>query len=76
MKLIESVDLTEFMKAVRRCRKDVIFITAEGDQLNLKSAMSSFLFMLLQNKRDILCKGVIDCEDPMDMQYLTVFLTA
>ena len=75
MKLIESVDLTEFMKAVRRCRKDVIFITAEGDQLNLKSAMSSFLFMLLQNRRDILRAGVIDCIDPVDAQYLNGFLT-
>lgn len=75
MKLIEAIDLTEFMKAVRQCRRDVFFVTAEGDRLNLKSAMSSFLFILLQNRRDILRDGVIDCIDPVDAQYLNGFLT-
>lgn len=44
MKLKKELDILEFMAAVQRCRHAVYFDTADGDHLNLKSALSQFVF--------------------------------
>lgn len=44
MKLKKHMDIPAFMEALQRCRKDVYLDTAEGDHLNLKSALSQFVF--------------------------------
>lgn len=44
MKLKPDIDLPEFFHAVHTCRGEVLFETPEGDRLNLKSALSQFVF--------------------------------
>lgn len=44
MKLRESIDYSEFFHTVQTCTGDVLLVTPEGDQLNLKSTLSQFVF--------------------------------
>ena len=44
MKLRKNVDILSFIESVRRCRHPVWFDTDEGDHLNLRSALSQFVF--------------------------------
>ena len=62
LKLKPDVNITAFMKAVQMCCQDVLFISQEGDRLNLKSALSQFLFVMLQTKPEILGEGKIICD--------------
>ena len=44
MYLKPDINLPEFFQAVHTCRGEVLFETPEGDRLNLKSALSQFVF--------------------------------
>ncbi len=44
MRLNPNVNVPAFLEAVRSCRGEVSFVTSEGDILNLKSALSQFVF--------------------------------
>lgn len=44
MKLCENIDYSEFFRAVQTCSGEVLLVTPEGDQLNLKSTLSQFVF--------------------------------
>ncbi len=61
MKQKPDIDTTAFMKAVQACKNDVLFVSQEGDRLNLKSALSQFLFIMLQTKPELLHQGDIVC---------------
>lgn len=61
MKLGADYDMVEFMKAVHKCTGDVYFVSGEGDRLNLKSALSQFLFAMLQTDGGKLQGGDIVC---------------
>ena len=39
----------------------MLFVSQEGDRLNLKSALSQFLFVMLQTKPELLSQGDIIC---------------
>lgn len=44
MRLRENIDYSDFFRAVQTCRGEVLLVTPEGDQLNLKSTLSQFVF--------------------------------
>lgn len=44
MKLKNNVNIPSFLEAVQKCDYEVLFVTGEGDQLNLKSTLSQFVF--------------------------------
>ena len=44
MKLKENIDYSEFFRSVQKCAGEVLLVTPEGDQLNLKSTLSQFVF--------------------------------
>lgn len=73
MSLKPGINLQAFMRAVRQCSGDVLFETEEGDRLNLKSALSQFVFasaffIKLQNiKSTVVCNA-------KDFQKLIPFL--
>lgn len=73
MKLKADADLVEFIHAVKACRKDVCFVTKEGDRLNLKSTLSQYLFVALISSPELLYSGQIAYE-PEDLPKLEGFL--
>ena len=44
MNLKPDINLSEFFRAVHACQGEVLFETPEGDRLNLKSALSQYVF--------------------------------
>ena len=76
MKLKENTDLIAFIKAIKKCRQDVFFYTGEGDQLNLKSTLSQYLFSVLNGNNELLQNGKIECQEPSDYQMLEDYLRA
>ena len=44
MNLKPDINLSESYRAVHSCRGEVLFETPEGDRLNLKSALSQYVF--------------------------------
>ena len=73
MKLKRDVDLVLFMEAVQRCRHDVYLDTADGSHLDLKSALSQFVFASTVAERLEELDAEICCEDE-DRSLLLPFL--
>lgn len=73
-KLKPEADLNRFIRCIAQCRDDVLFTTREGDILNLKSALSAYIFAALADRADVLSRGRIDCRNPEDEERLTEFL--
>ncbi len=70
MQLMEEADLFSFLSAVKQCKQDVFFKTAEGDVLNLKSTLSQYLFAAISDKVDLLKDSTICCanEDAQNLK--------
>lgn len=45
--LKEDIDKVAFLKAVQRCRGGVLMVTDQGDRIDLKSTLSSYLFAVM-----------------------------
>lgn len=73
MKINERTDFMRFLKAVRECSQDVLFQTDEGDCLNLKSALSQYVFAMIFSKPELLRAGRICCAQE-DLPKLSEFL--
>ncbi len=76
MELKKNTDVVDFLKIVSQCRGEVTYSTPEGDQLNLKSVLSQYVFGVLAARPDMLRTGKITCEFPEDYQTLQGFLCA
>ncbi len=74
MRLKENTDLIEFIKKVKKCRRDVFFRTAEGDCLNLRSTLSQYLFLVMPENRELLQNGTIECQEASDYRMLEGYL--
>lgn len=72
--LRDDIDLAAFFSAVNRCNGEVIFLSTQGDRLNLKSALCQYLFTSVYLHRDIELDGTISCEDSADEALLRPFL--
>jgi hypothetical protein len=66
MKLKENIDFQKFFADVAKCRKDVFFISAENDQLNLKSMLSVYIFLTASRIPNLLKNGKLLFMDPED----------
>ena len=49
MRLKKDVSTVNFINRVEQCTGEVIYETAEGDRLNLKSQLSKYLFLVAVN---------------------------
>lgn len=70
MKLKSNVTTPAFLQAVQHCNGDVYFVTEEGDSLNLKSALSQFIFAAVVAGKLQKPDGEIVLEDPQDALHL------
>lgn len=73
-KLKPEADLNRFIRSIADCQDDVLFTTREGDILNLKSTLSTYIFAALADRADVLSRGRVDCRSPEDEARLTEFL--
>ena len=73
MRLKEGIDLVAFVRRVKECKGDVFLETEEGDQLNLKSALSQYVFVVLTEQREILRNSIVAC-DSEDQEKLADFV--
>ena len=74
MKLNPNVSIPDFLAAVQNCSRDVWFTTPEGDRLNLRSALSQFVFagVVAGNLENLL--GEVCPEEPADLPKIRQFL--
>ena len=74
MKLNPSTNIPRFLQAVYNCQGDVYFTTPDGDTLNLKSALSQFVFaaVIAGQLKDL--HGDILLQDPRDLPVLECYL--
>lgn len=73
MKLKPDTDIVDFLKAVQRCHEDVVFLSNEQDQLNLKSMLSQYVFLTMPNQRRFWEAGEILCRSKEDQALLTAY---
>ncbi len=60
----ETADPIAFIKAVKNdCRSDIFLHTREGDCLNLRSALSQYIFAMIAKKHLPLDGCYLTCED-------------
>lgn len=74
MKLNPNISIPDFLSAVQDCRHDVWFITPEKDRLNLRSALSQFVFagVVAGNLENL--AGEVVPEDRADLPRIRQFL--
>lgn len=73
-RLNPEADLNRFIRVIADCQDGVLFTTQEGDILNLKSTLSTYIFAALADRADVLLRGRIDCHNPEDEVRLADFL--
>lgn len=76
MKLKTGVDLPAFLLQADRCIGDVVYMTPEGDRLNLKSQLSKYVFLAAANAESAasLLSGNIMCSRSEDLEILQPYL--
>ena len=74
MTIKESADIPAFLNQVKACSGDVFFKTDEGDSLNLKSVLSTYVFAVLMQNPELMQNGKVICEDERDYELLHLYL--
>lgn len=74
MRLRKDANLSAFLMAAQASEGGVFFITTEGDQLNLKSTLSQFVFAVATNTSALPLDGKVLCEADSDYLLLTDYL--
>ena len=74
MKLDPNTNIPHFLQAVYQCQGDVYFTTPDGDNLNLKSALSQFVFasVIAGQLKDL--HGEVQLKDERDLPILEGYL--
>ena len=73
MRLKRNIDCQIFLKTVQSCHDDVFFLSSEGDQLNLKSMLSQYMFAAAFADVELISQGQIVCHDSNDCCQLADF---
>ena len=73
-RLKEAVSHANFLKRIKDCRGEVLFETADGDVLNLKSQLSQFVFAASFLKPEIVQQAQVRCEEASDYEILREYL--
>ncbi len=74
MKLNENIDYSEFFRTVQTCTGEVLLITSEGDQLNLKSTLSQFVFAAAVRSNLDFSNAELQIENSADISKLEDFI--
>lgn len=74
MKIRKNIRVTDFLDTVKKCEGNVYFKTTEGDQLNLKSLLSQYIFVSIIDNTELTDNGVVDCSKEEDAALLEEFL--
>lgn len=74
MKIRKNIHVTDFLDTVSKCEGNVYFKTTEGDQLNLKSLLSQYIFVSIIDNAELTDNGVVDCSKEEDAALLKEFL--
>lgn len=75
MTIKEFSDIPAFLSQVKSCSGDVFFKTDEGDSLNLKSMLSTYVFAVLMQNPELMQNGKVICEDKRDHELLQSYLS-
>lgn len=75
MKLKKGIRVPEFLNAIRDCRADILYVTENGDRINLNSTLSQFVFTAISSEES-LQRGNVIISDPKDIALLSEFLEA
>ena len=73
MKLKENIDYSEFFRTVQTCTGEVLLVTPEGDQLNLKSTLSQFVFAAAIRGNLALTGATLQLENTKDRNILETY---
>ena len=68
MKLKPNIEPIALLRAAQTCKGEVIFTTDEGDRLNLKSTLSSYVFCVAVGSPEIAENGRIECSRLEDIE--------
>ena len=74
MKLKQEIKPVQFLQAVQACVGQVLFLTADGDRLNLKSQLCSYVFAFLCSKPEVMENARLQCSEQQDYERLSGFL--
>lgn len=74
MKLKQNIDYSAFLRTVQACRGEVVLTTGEGDRLNLKSALSQFIFAAAVNGNLRFAEAALELGDSRDADLLRAFV--
>ena len=72
--LKSGIDVVEFLNTVSECHGDVWFCTDEGDQINLKSELSRYLFAVIAGNKKIMSSGQLRLDEEQDAPLLSRFM--
>lgn len=75
MKLKDQINIPAFLQAIQKCEADVLFVTLEGDRLNLKSTLSQFVFTAVIAGSLKQLEGAIELQQSSDVAVLSEFIT-
>ncbi len=75
MKLKDQISIPVFLQAIQECEADVLFVTLEGDRLNLKSTLSQFVFTAVIAGSLKQLEGNIELQQSSDVVFLNEFIT-
>lgn len=75
MKLKDQINIPAFLQAIQECEADVLFVTLEGDRLNLKSTLSQFVFTAVIAGSLKQLEGNIELQQSTDAVFLREFVT-
>ena len=74
MTLKEPYNIPAFLNQVKSCNGEVTFTTDEGDILNLKSILSTYIFATLIGNPELIRNGQIFCTEENDYKLLASYL--
>ena len=74
-RLRDNIDVVDFLNTISgRCAGRVWFGTSQGDEIDLKSELSRYLFLTMCKQDDFLRTGTVRFDEPQDVRTLRQFL--
>ena len=74
MKLKANINYTDFLLQARKCQGDISFHSKDGDQLNLKSILSQYVFVTAAITSNLVLDGNVICENDADYKIICEFV--
>ena len=73
MPLKKDIDYIELINVIAKCRGGV-FCQLESDNINMKSALSQYVFIFCVNNPSMMDGATLVCEDASDYEVLADYL--